>query len=119
MIRKVDHLYVESRQFEAAQSFWVTLGFRVAESWGDEKEHRACKLISGETEVVLATGSDKQATVHFEVLDASAAAAQLEAAGATIVTPLEPTHWGTRWLRVADPDGNIYALEERPSSTPG
>ena len=25
-----------------------------------------------------------------------------------VVTPLEDTQWGTRWIRVQDPDGNLY-----------
>lgn len=29
-----------------------------------------------------------------------------------VVTPLSNTHWGTRWIRVADPDGRIHPLEE-------
>jgi len=29
-----------------------------------------------------------------------------------VVTPLSHTHWGSRWIRVADPDGRVHPLEE-------
>ena len=30
-----------------------------------------------------------------------------------VLTPLSETHWGTRWIRVQDPDGNLFCLESR------
>jgi uncharacterized glyoxalase superfamily protein PhnB len=29
-----------------------------------------------------------------------------------VVAPPGPTHWGTRWFVVRDPDGNTIAFEE-------
>jgi len=44
--------------------------------------------------------------------DAEALDAKLAAADAVdVISPLENTHWGTRLIRVRDPDGNLYALE--------
>ncbi|MDP2623623.1 MAG: hypothetical protein Q8Q29_07500 [Actinomycetota bacterium] len=31
-----------------------------------------------------------------------------------VTAPLEATHWGTRWIRVREPEGRIFALEEAP-----
>ena len=31
---------------------------------------------------------------------------------AAVVLPLEATHWGTRWMKVQDPDGRVFVLEE-------
>ena len=35
------------------------------------------------------------------------------AAAVDVISPLEDTHWGTRCIRVQDPDGNLYVLEAR------
>ena len=35
-----------------------------------------------------------------------------EAENVEVVTPLENTHWGTSWIRVQDPDGNLFYLDE-------
>jgi len=113
-----DHTYVETRDYTAARSFWETLGFAVASEWGDAG-HRACRLVAGDTSVVLAEcapGRDPQGpTAHFRVSDAAGIDARLrDAAPVEVVTPLEPTHWNTRWIRVRDPDGNVWVLETPP-----
>jgi len=114
-VNAIDHIYVETRRFEESVAFWKTLSFSVAASWGGEG-HRACRLVSEEAAVVLAEvdpmGQPQSATVHFAMSDPEALEKDLQAsAAAEIVTPLADTHWGTRWIRVRDPDGNLYALE--------
>jgi catechol 2,3-dioxygenase-like lactoylglutathione lyase family enzyme len=115
-IEKLDHIYAETRRFEKTVAFWQDLGFTVASEWGDEG-HRACRLVCGDAAVVLAEadplGSPQSPTVHFAMKDPEALAETLAAAeNVEVVTPLEDTHWGTRWIRVQDPDGNLYCLED-------
>jgi len=114
-IHSLDHVYVETRRFDETVRFWKSLGFAVAAQWG-EGTHRACRLVSGDAAVVLAeadpAGSPQSPTVHFAMTDAEGLADRLAAAeSVAIVTPLEDTHWGTKWIRVQDPDGNLYCLE--------
>jgi uncharacterized glyoxalase superfamily protein PhnB len=114
-IRSLDHVYVETRRFDRTLSFWKGLGFTVAAEWG-EGTHRACRLTSGDAAVVLAeadpAGSPQRPTVHFAMADPERVAESLAAAeNVAIVTPLTNTHWGTKWIRVQDPDGNLYCLE--------
>jgi len=113
----LDHLYLETRSFESALAFWRALGFQLAEQWGDAS-HRAGRLVSGAASVVLAEGRAAAEVVHFRVpkgsLDALAAALA-ESKDVKILTPLETTHWGTRWIRVQDSDRRIFALEETGS----
>ena len=33
-------------------------------------------------------------------------------AAVDVEQPLSSTHWGTRWIRVRDPEGRIFCLEE-------
>jgi catechol 2,3-dioxygenase-like lactoylglutathione lyase family enzyme len=114
-VTSLDHIYLETRSFERSLSFWRALGFSVAEEW-DGDGHRACRLVSGSASVVLAetdpAGHPQRATVHFAVEDTETLAGRLDRAEeAQVVTPLESTHWGTRWIRVRDPEGNLYCLE--------
>jgi catechol 2,3-dioxygenase-like lactoylglutathione lyase family enzyme len=119
-ITRFDHLYLETRHFERSLEFWRALGFEEAQRWG-EGEHRACLLRSEGAQVVVAEvpagAAPQRPTAHFALRQADALAARLAAdPRVTVRTPLEPTHWGTRWIRVEDPDGNLYCLEE-PADT--
>ncbi len=111
-VQAIDHLYLETRSFETTVAFWERLGFRLAGQWGSDG-HRAGRLESGEAVIVLAESSTPVQTVHFRLADADAFAQRLAAQeGVSVQTPLEATHWGTRWIRVEDPDGRVFALEE-------
>lgn len=114
-IHGLDHVYVETRAFDRAVAFWKALGFDVESQWG-EPGHRACQLVSGAARVVLAEPAAGAApegpTVHFALGAAEAMQARLaESDDVKVLTPLAATHWGTRWIRVADPDGHVWVLE--------
>ena len=119
-IDAIDHLYLETHSFEKAVAFWEALGFRLVQRWGTHG-HVAGMLKSGGATIVLAEApeaADTPVTVHFGISNADGLAERLQAVGdaVAIETPLEATHWGTRWLRLRDPDGRVFALEEaRPS----
>lgn len=116
MIQKVDHIYVETSHWDAAVAFWNGLGFEFAEQWGEDG-HRAGRLCRADAAVVLAEAPENpvRPTVHFHVEDAAALNERVTGNDAVkVTTPLEDTHWGTKWIRVEDPDGNVYALEAKP-----
>lgn len=115
-VESVDHVYVETRDYEKARAFWTALGFAVESEWGDGG-HRAGMFVSGEARMVVATadtgGSPSPPTVHFRVPNTAAAQARAAASPAVrVVVADEATHWGTRWVRLADPDGNVWVLEQ-------
>jgi len=112
MLRGIDHLYSETNHWEASVAFWEGLGFAFEEQWGSEG-HRAGRLRSNEALVVLAEVDGAPAANVFFAVDS--VDDFLPRTGVDVVTPPEDTHWGTRWLRVRDPDGRIYALEEPPA----
>jgi catechol 2,3-dioxygenase-like lactoylglutathione lyase family enzyme len=118
VIRGIDHLYIETRSFAKASAFWEGLGFRFVTKWGEDG-HEAGLLRCNGASIVLAEADDPfPPTVHFALEGADAFAATLAKKNAVRVTqPLEHTHWGTRWIRVADSDGNVFALEE-PKAAP-
>jgi uncharacterized glyoxalase superfamily protein PhnB len=116
-VQGIDHLFIETRDFDASVRLWQALGFTLAEQWG-EGSYRAGLLRSESAVIVLAPprqGSSRAAiTVHFRIADVDSLAQRLAHAGASgaIETQPEDTHWGTRWLRVRDPDGHVFALEQ-------
>ena len=115
-IDAIDHIYVETADYDAARAFWTQLGFSAESEWGDG-DHRAGKFVCGTAAVVLATahGTAKPCgpTVHLHVEQTAQAQKALDAAdGIRVLVRDEPTHWGTRWIRVADPDGNEWVLEQ-------
>jgi uncharacterized glyoxalase superfamily protein PhnB len=111
-IRAIDHLYLETCSFERTVAFWEGLGFRLVSQWGSDG-HRAGRLEAGDAVIVLAESDSPVQTIHFQLADADAYARRLaEQDSVAIDIPLQNTHWGTRWIRVRDPDGRIFALEE-------
>jgi catechol 2,3-dioxygenase-like lactoylglutathione lyase family enzyme len=111
-IQSLHHLYIESPRYEASVAFWKGLGFTVESTWGDEG-HRACRLAANGAAVVLAEAEKPHhPTVHLAIDDIEAMDQHVDGSMDVEVTaPLEKTHWGTKWIRVRDPDGNVYALE--------
>jgi uncharacterized glyoxalase superfamily protein PhnB len=113
-VTSLDHVYAETRAWDAAVAFWEGLGFEFAQRWGSEG-HRAGTLVSGDASVVLAEIPPGDSAPVFNVFFALDAADTFRVgAGVEVTTPLEPTHWGTRWMRVTDPEGRTHVLEETP-----
>lgn len=113
MLRGIDHLYAETGHWEQSVTFWEGLGFSFEERWGSEG-HRAGRLRCNDAIVVLAEVDGQPAfNVFFDVESADSFE---PGPGVEVTTPPGPTHWGTRWLRVRDPDGRIFALEEPVTS---
>jgi uncharacterized glyoxalase superfamily protein PhnB len=116
-IEEAGHLYIETRSFDAAVAFWEALGFSLAAEWRDAG-HRAGRLQASGTHIILVEDETPEVTVHFHVRDADSLADRLRQDPAVnVVAPLEPTHWGTRWMHVQDPDGHIFVVEERTTIT--
>jgi catechol 2,3-dioxygenase-like lactoylglutathione lyase family enzyme len=109
-IRAIDHVYAETTRWGAAVAFWKGLGFEFAERWGSEG-HRAGRLVSGDAVVVVAevpAGTEPGFSVFFATDDVDGLR---PGEAVEVVTPPEDTHWGTRWLRAADPEGRVYSIE--------
>lgn len=51
--------------------------------------------------------------LYVDVSDVSAAIAQVERAGARLLSPLSPRDWGDEVAYFSDPDGNVLALARR------
>jgi hypothetical protein len=104
-------VYAETRHWNESAAFWEGLGFAFADRWGSEG-HRAGRLESGDAVVVLAeiTEGDPDFTVFFDVSDPEHFT---PGPAVETLTPLTETHWGTRWIRVQDPESRTHVLESR------
>ncbi len=111
-IEAIDHLYIESPSFKDALAFWESLGFRLVEEWGEDG-HQAGRLEAGTAVIVLAQSDTPTLDIHFRVSDPENLSAGLAGNERVVVAqPLEPTHWGTRWMRVRDAEGRDFVLED-------
>lgn len=108
-INGIGHIYAETTQWETSVGFWEGLGFSFAEQWGSDG-HRAGRLITAGASVVLSEVDESPAFNVF--FDVSGADDMVLGEQVAVTTPLQDTHWGTRWIRVTDPDGRTFALEE-------
>lgn len=116
-IEAIDHLYIESQSFKDAAAFWQSLGFKLVEEWGDDG-HQAGRLEAGSAVIVLVESDTPMVNIHLRVNQPEELSGSLERKGsAAVVLPLEPTHWGTRWMKVQDPDGRLFVLEDTSGVT--
>jgi catechol 2,3-dioxygenase-like lactoylglutathione lyase family enzyme len=127
---KFDHLFIAPSNFDDAQRFYRdSLGWRVIGSWGEDGGPRGAVLSGGGVRIVLAEQhatddhswshgcSGPRPTIHLAVDDLDERYRELASCAEVVVRP-EPTHWGTRWFVVKDPDGNRLAYEEPKPGTP-
>ncbi len=112
-VTDLDHVYLETRDWDAGVAFWEGLGFRLAEQWGSDG-HRAGRLAAGKAAVVLAeVGADSvpETSIFFALEDGDEYSV---AEAVPVEEQLAATHWGTRLIRVRDPEGRVFCLEEKP-----
>ncbi len=120
---RFDHLFIAPQSFDSALAFYRDgLGWSVVQAWGSAGDPRGAMLDGGGVQLVLAEQhaaddrswshgiNGRRPTLHLRVADLDARYAQIDAA--TVVVPPEPTHWGTRWFVVRDPDDNLIAFEQ-------
>jgi catechol 2,3-dioxygenase-like lactoylglutathione lyase family enzyme len=115
MTDRFHHLFISPSDFERSLAFYRdTLGWSVTRKWGGNGAGRGVVLSGGGIEVVLAENEGKggpRPTLHLDVHDLEARFKALPKR-TDVVTKPEPTHWGTRWFVIRDPDGNLIAFEE-------
>ena len=121
MSDRFHHLFIRPADFEASLAFYRdVLGWSVTSDWGGNGAERGAVLSGGGIKVVLAErvpdshGNGKARCgpdVHLDIHDIDQRFRSLPKGTHVVIEP-EPTHWGTRWFVVRDPDGNLIAFEE-------
>ena len=112
-VTALDQIYSETHSWDDTVAFREGLGFSFAERWGEEG-HRAGRMVAGDAALVLAKADDSKEP-ELAVFLALEGADTFEIGDSVEVEqPLSNTHWGTRWIRVRDPEGRVFCLEEAP-----
>jgi predicted enzyme related to lactoylglutathione lyase len=111
---RLNLLVLKTRQLDRLRDFYSALGITFAEErHGDGPTHLAGRV--GDVVLELyplpadAGPADSTTRLGFIVPDLDAALRQMEAAGATVVSPPRQTEWGRRSL-IRDPDGRAVEL---------
>lgn len=125
---RFDHIFIQPSSFTSSLAFYRdALGWTLKYAWGSDGTPRGACLSSGGMTVVIAEDhpaednsktdgiNGNRPTVHLQVDDLDARFKEVLASGSK-PTPIQSTHWGTRWFVTADPDGNLIAFEQPASA---
>lgn len=104
----IEAVFLETRNWGRAAKFFQALGFRLE----FETDHNSGRLSNGDGPYVFIAevpeDRDPQVRIVLKVPDADAFRAD---DAVEVVTPFEPTHYGTREMTVRDPDGRLWSLQ--------
>ena len=109
----VQTVYLETHNWGKAAKFFQALGFTLE----FETDHNSGQLRNGEGAYLFIAEVPESEPAAMQVVLKVADAATFKAEGPVeVVTPFQPTHWGTQEMTVRDPDGRTWSLQA-PSAT--
>jgi hypothetical protein len=104
----IEAVFLETHNWGAAARFFLALGYELE----FETDHHSGQLRNGDgaTVFIAEVPPDRapDARIVFRLDDADALP---DAPEVEVVTPFEPTHWGTQVAVVRDPDGRLWNLQ--------
>lgn len=104
----IEGVFLETHNWGKAVKFWTALGYEL----DFETDHNSGQLRNGDSPYLFIAEVPEDQPVRMQLVlrvpdaDAFAADPIVE-----VVTPFEPTHWGTREMTVRDPDGRVWSLQ--------
>ena len=104
----IHHLLFETHDFARSVAFWRQLGWDLVEDHGASGK---LVLPSGGTYIWLnevAPDRTPAVDIYYDVTDADHFVPTWPV---EIVEPLTVTHWGTKLMKVRDPDGRVVTLQ--------
>ena len=104
----IEGLYVATHNWGKAVKFFQVLGYQLE----FETDHHSGQLRLGDGPYlfVAEVPEDQPTDMHVIVAVDDAAAFKLDPA-LDVITPFQPTHWGTQEMTVRDPDGRTWSLQ--------
>ena len=109
----IEAVFLETHNWGKAAKFFQALGYEVE----FETDHNSGQLRNGDGPYVfIAEIPQDQPTGTRLVLEVPDAASFDADPIVEVVTPFQPTHWGTQEMTVRDPDGRLWSLQA-PSPT--
>jgi uncharacterized glyoxalase superfamily protein PhnB len=109
----IEAVFLETHNWGKAAKFFLALGYELE----FETDHNSGQLRNGDGPYVfIAEVPEDRPTRTQLVLHVADAAAFDAEPVVEVVTPFQPTHWGTQEMTVRDPDGRLWTLQA-PSAT--
>jgi hypothetical protein len=103
----IEAVFLTTRNWGKAAKFWQSLGYTL----DFETDHSSGQLRNGDGPYLfIAEVPDQPPSMQLVLKVPDAGALQLDPE-VEVVSPFEPTHWGTQELVVRDPDGRTWSLQ--------
>jgi uncharacterized glyoxalase superfamily protein PhnB len=104
----IEAVFLETHNWGKAAKFFQALGYELE----FETDHNSGQLRNGEGPYIfIAEVPEERPTGTQVVLKVPDAAAFDADPVVEVVTPFQPTHWGTQEMTVRDPDGRLWSLQ--------
>jgi hypothetical protein len=107
-IRGVEHLYIETHDWDRSIAFWKQLGFELE----FETDHHSGSLVAPNGSRIFVAEQSLDDPLAIDIyLGATDAESLRPAAPIEVVRSFTATHWGTQVMTVRDPDGRLFRIE--------
>ena len=104
----IEAVFLETHNWGKAAPFFQALGYELDFDTG----HGSGRLRNGDGPYLfIAEVPEDQPVGTRLVLRVADAAAFAPEPGVEVVSPFQPTHWGTQEMTVRDPDGRLWSLQ--------
>ena len=109
----IEAVFLETHNWGKAAKFFQALGYQLE----FETDHNSGQLRNGDGPYMfIAEVPDDQPTGIRLALGVAEASAFDADPVVEVVTPFQPTHWGTQEMTVRDPDGRLWSLQAPSAS---
>jgi uncharacterized glyoxalase superfamily protein PhnB len=103
----IEAVFLETHNWGKAARFFQALGFELE----FETDHNSGQLRNGDGPYVFIAEIPEDRPTGMQVVLQVPDAATFDVGAVDVVTPFEPTHWGTQQMTVRDPDGRLWGLQ--------
>jgi hypothetical protein len=104
----IQAIHLETHNWGKAAKFFQSLGFELE----FETDHSSGQLRNGNGPYVFISEIPTDQTPQIQLaLGISVVDGFDPGPGVEVVTPFDDTHWGTKLMKVRDPDGRLWSIE--------
>jgi hypothetical protein len=104
----IEAVFLTTHNWGKSAKFFQSLGYQLE----FETDHQSGQLRNGTGPYLFIAEVPETETPQMQlVMKVPDATAFEPASNVEVVTPFEPTHWGTQDMTVRDPDGRVWRLQ--------
>lgn len=109
----IEGVFLETHNWGKTTKFFQSLGYTLE----FETDHHSGQLRNGDGPYLFVAEVPEDQPIGTQLILHVPSAESFEAGdGVEVVTPFEPTHWGTQEMTVRDPDGRVWSLQAPPTT---